>query len=134
MNQLIIKNNLFLFIFYCSLQKENIEKIFAAKIIPPEVEIKSVALACLAKLEVIQLLKALESGARGVVIWGCADEDCLYALGNKVACGRFKYSQKILKEIGIEDFRFQYIGEKREIFEEILKKFNNWLKKILPGN
>lgn len=122
-----------LLFFYCPLQEHKPKEILAQKVIPQNMEIKTIALPCLAKLEVIHLLKALEAGAEGVAIWGCADEDCLYPPGSIIAKGRVKYAQKILQDIGLEKFRFQYFGGRESNCRERIIEFGNWLKEILPA-
>lgn len=129
-----IIENISLLIFYCHWQKDKLQEILARNIIPQVVEIKTIALACLAKMEVIQLLKSLESGVDAVAIWGCADEDCLYIPGSRIARGRVKYAQKILEHIGLEKVRFQYFHDQESNFKKKEIEFCNWLKQILPEN
>lgn len=120
-----------LVIFYCILQKDKIKELLDSQVIPRTVEIITIALPCLAKLEVIHLLKAIEKGAKGVAVCGCADSDCLYPSGSKVGRGRLNYGKKIFKEIGMEDFLLQYFGDGLENSLKMEKDFNNWLSKVL---
>lgn len=117
-------------IFYCAAQKDKIQGLLDSQVILKGEEIKTVALPCLAKLEVLHLLKAIEIGAKGVAVWGCADKDCLYPAGSKVGRGRLSYGRRILQEIGIEDFVLQYFGNGLEDAAEGERRFNNWLKEI----
>lgn len=121
-----------LVIFYCAPQKDKIKDLLNSQIFPKGVETKTVALPCLAKLEVIHLLKAIETGAKGVAVWGCAEKDCLYFNGHEVARGRIRYTHRILKEIRAEDSILQYFNEGMETFAEMEEKFINWLKNIFP--
>lgn len=117
-------------IFYCILQKDKVKQILDSQVIPRGEEIKTVSLPCIAKLEVIHLLKPIEIGAKGVAVWGCADEDCLYPDGSKVGRGRLSYAQRVLKEIGMADFPLKYFADGLDNSAEMDKQFNNWLKKI----
>lgn len=117
-------------IFYCIQQKNKIDILLNLLTTPQKIIPKIVALPCLGKLELIHLLKALEKGAKGVAVCGCADKDCLYPEGSKVARGRLIYGQKILKEIGTEDFRLQYFSEDTDNFATTKERFYSWLKRI----
>ncbi|MGB9698669.1 MAG: hydrogenase iron-sulfur subunit [Thermodesulfobacteriota bacterium] len=121
-------------IFYCPPQKDKLKDLLNSQIFAQGIETKTVALPCLAKLEVTHLLKALETGAKGVAVWGCADQDCLYHNGHEVALGRTRYTQRILKEIGAGDFILQYFSADPETSAARKEKFINWLKNIFPPN
>jgi coenzyme F420-reducing hydrogenase delta subunit len=55
------------------------------------------------------LLKAFESGADGVVVFACYEENCRYLQGNVRLKGRVGYAKQIMAKIGLE-------GERLEIF------------------
>jgi len=133
-NVLNFNENLKLIIFYCGRQKDGIKALLNSQIIPQKTEIKLIALPGLAKLEIIQLLKAFERGAKGVAVWGCADEDCLYIGGNNVGQRRMKLAKKILKEIGLKDMQIEYLSPLNGSREGILAEFQNWMNRLIFEN
>ncbi|MEK6654449.1 MAG: hydrogenase iron-sulfur subunit [Thermodesulfobacteriota bacterium] len=68
-----------------------------------------VPVPCSGRIETLYLLKALESGADGVVVFACYEENCRYLHGNVRLKGRVGYAKQIMAKIGLE-------GERLEIF------------------
>ena len=67
---------------------------------PPNVT--PVRVNCSGRVDPTLVLKALASGADGVLIAGCHPGDCHYTNGNVKTIRRFKLLQKLLDEFGIE--------------------------------
>jgi coenzyme F420-reducing hydrogenase delta subunit len=72
---------------------------------PKNVEI--VRVPCAGRIETLYLLKALEKGADGVVIFGCFEENCQFLRGNLRAKGRLSYAHRMLEKIGLEKERLE---------------------------
>jgi F420-non-reducing hydrogenase iron-sulfur subunit len=72
---------------------------------PKNVEI--VRVPCAGCIETIYLLKALETGADGVMIFGCFEENCQFLRGNLRARGRLSYAHRMLEKIGLEKERLE---------------------------
>jgi F420-non-reducing hydrogenase iron-sulfur subunit len=72
---------------------------------PKNVEI--VRVPCAGRIETIYLLKALEKGADGVMIFGCFEENCQFLRGNLRAKGRLSYAHRMLEKIGLEKERLE---------------------------
>jgi coenzyme F420-reducing hydrogenase delta subunit len=68
-----------------------------------------VPVPCSGRIETLYLLKALESGADGVVVFACYEENCQYLQGNVRLKSRVGYAKQIMTKIGLE-------GERLEIF------------------
>ena len=102
--------------------------------IPGNVEI--VRVPCAGRIETIYLLKALEKGADGVLIFGCYEENCQYLRGNLRAKGRLSYAHQRLERIGLEKERLEFCplatncGVK---FAEVLRRNSEALKKMGPN-
>ena len=102
--------------------------------LPRNVEI--VRVPCAGRIETIYLLKALERGADGVLIFGCYEENCQFLRGNLRAKGRLFYAQQILERIGLEKERLEIChlatncGVK---FAETLQQKSEALKKLGPN-
>ena len=74
-------------------------------VFPRNVEI--VRVPCAGRIETIYLLKALEKGADGVMIFGCFEENCQFLRGNLRAKGRLSYAHRMLEKIGLEKERLE---------------------------
>ena len=73
--------------------------------LPKNVEI--VRVPCAGRIETIYLLKALERGADGVLIFTCYEENCQFLRGNLRAKGRLSYAHRMLENIGLEKERLE---------------------------
>lgn len=102
--------------------------------LPDNVEI--VRVPCAGRIETIYLLKALEKGADGVLIFGCYEENCQYLRGNLRARSRLSYARQALEKIGVEKERLEFCplatncGVK---FSETLQQKSETLKKLGPN-
>lgn len=70
---------------------------------PPN--INPIRVNCSGRVDPTLILKALASGADGVLIAGCHPGDCHYTNGNVKTLRRFKLLQKMLDQFGIEKDR-----------------------------
>ena len=73
--------------------------------LPRNVEI--VRVPCAGRIETIYLLKALEKGADGVMIFGCFEENCQFLRGDLRAERRLSYAHRMLEKIGLEKERLE---------------------------
>jgi len=102
--------------------------------LPKNVEI--VRVPCAGRIETIYLLKALEKGADGVLVFACYEENCQFLRGNLRARGRLSYAHRMLEGIGLEKERVEIChlatnsGAK---FAETLRRKSEQLKKMGPN-
>jgi len=97
---------------------------------PAGPNIRKVALPCSGKLETSFLLKALESGADGVALFGCPEGECRYLVGSTRAKNRVGYARRILREIGLEEDRVRrFIFENQTQIEE-MDSLNAWVGNV----
>jgi len=73
--------------------------------IPENVEI--VRVPCAGRIETIYLLKALENGVDGVIIFACYEENCQFLRGNLRAKRRLTYAHQWLEKLGLEKERIE---------------------------
>jgi coenzyme F420-reducing hydrogenase delta subunit len=92
-------------VFYCAQQAEKIDQILEGLNGGGAKKFRRAPLPCSGKLEVLQLTKALESGADGVALFGCPEGSCRYLVGSSRARGRVAHTGRILEEIGLEKDR-----------------------------
>ena len=74
---------------------------------PEKLEV--VPVPCSGRIETLALLKALESGADGVVVFACYEENCQYLQGNIRLKGRVDYAKQIMAKIGLEKERLEIV-------------------------
>ncbi|MDI6762061.1 MAG: hydrogenase iron-sulfur subunit [Thermodesulfobacteriota bacterium] len=102
--------------------------------LPRNVEI--VRVPCAGRIETLYLLKALERGADGVLIFACYEENCQFLRGNLRAKGRLSYAHRLLEKIGLEKERIEIChlatncGPK---LAEALQRKSEQLKKLGPN-
>jgi coenzyme F420-reducing hydrogenase delta subunit len=102
--------------------------------LPKNVEI--VRVPCAGRIETIYLLKALEKGADGVLVFACYEENCQFIRGNLRAKGRLAYAHRMIEKIGFEKERIEIChlatnnGAK---LAETLRRKSEQLKKLGPN-
>jgi coenzyme F420-reducing hydrogenase delta subunit len=102
--------------------------------LPKNVEV--VRVPCAGRVETIYLLKALEKGADGVLIFACYEENCQFLRGNLRARGRLSYAHRILEKIGLEKERLEicYLTTNSGVkFAETLHQKSEQLRKLGPN-
>ncbi len=100
----------------------------------PNLEIRPVP--CAGRIETIHLLKALEQGADGVLIFACHEENCQYRRGNIRAKSRLLYAGTILARIGMEKERLEICNLATNSgvkFSEVLTKKMEQLRALGPN-
>jgi coenzyme F420-reducing hydrogenase delta subunit len=112
-------------LFYCS-NSINPDEIIKASIKDKDIEIRVISLPCSGKVDLLYLLKSIETGADGAFLITCAEGDCQNLEGNLRAKKRADAVNSILKEAGLGKERIIVIPatEKADsdyIFKEIIK-------------
>ncbi|MCX8118925.1 MAG: hydrogenase iron-sulfur subunit [Desulfobacterota bacterium] len=101
---------------------------------PSNLEI--VRVPCAGRIETLYLLKALERGADGVLIFGCYEENCQFLRGNLRAKGRLSYAHHFLEKIGLEKERIELChvatNSGPKVIETLQRKWEE-LKKLGPN-
>jgi len=102
--------------------------------LPKNVEI--IRVPCVGRIDTVYLLKALEKGADGVIIFACYGENCQFFWGNLRAKNRLSYAHKMLERTGLEKERLEIChlatncGVK---FAETLQLRSETLKELGPN-
>jgi len=65
--------------------------------------LRVIRVPCAGRVDVIHIMRAFEKGASAVVVLGCEEGACHHITGNTRARERVKYSDTLLKEIGIRN-------------------------------
>ena len=69
--------------------------------------VKIIQVPCTGRVDVVHLLKAIESGADGVYVAGCLEGECHFLEGNLRARKRVEKARRILAETGMDANRVQ---------------------------
>jgi coenzyme F420-reducing hydrogenase delta subunit len=102
--------------------------------LPRNIEI--VRVPCAGRIETIYLLKALEKGADGVLVFACYEENCQFLRGNLRAKGRLSYAHRILEQIGLEKERLEicHLATNSGVkLAEALRRKSEQLRKLGPN-
>jgi F420-non-reducing hydrogenase iron-sulfur subunit len=102
--------------------------------IPRNIEI--VRVPCAGRIETIYLLKALEKGADGVLIFACHEENCQFLQGNIRITGRLSYAHRMLEKIGLEKERIEicHLATNSGVkLAETLRRKSEQLRKFGPN-
>lgn len=102
--------------------------------LPKEVEI--VRVPCAGRIETIYLLKALEKGADGILIFACYEDNCQFLRGNLRAKGRLSYAHRMMERIGLEKERLEicHLATNQGVkLAETLRQKVEQLKKLGPN-
>ena len=102
--------------------------------LPQKVEI--VRIPCAGRIETIYLMKALEKGADGVLIFACYEENCQFLRGNLRAKTRLSYARGMLEKIGMEKERLEicHLATNCGVrFAEALRRKSEELKTLGPN-
>ena len=102
--------------------------------LPKNVEI--VRVPCAGRIETIYLLKALEKGADGVLVFACYEENCQFLRGNLRVKGRLSYAQQMLEKIGLEKERIEicHLATNSGVkLAEALRRKSEQLRKLGPN-
>jgi F420-non-reducing hydrogenase iron-sulfur subunit len=87
-----------IYLFYCanSIDLPELTKSFDEA----KYELKTIAVPCSGKIDILYLTKAFETGADGVAVMTCKEGDCQYLEGNLRARKRVESIDALLEEIG----------------------------------
>lgn len=98
---------------------------------PPNVRV--IRTMCSGGMSRSYILKAFLEGADGVFVAGCHIGDCHYISGNEKAYLRLDHVRSLLKQIGVEEERFeihQISASEGKQFAEKITQFTEKIKEI----
>jgi F420-non-reducing hydrogenase iron-sulfur subunit len=104
------------------------------RMLPKNVEI--VRVPCAGRVETIYLLKALEKGVDGILLFACYEENCQFLRGSLRAKGRLSYAHRMLEEIGLEKERLEicHLATNSGVrLAEALRRKSEQLRKLGPN-
>jgi coenzyme F420-reducing hydrogenase delta subunit len=90
-----------------------------------------IRLSCLGRISPGIILKAFESGAAGVLLLGCPEDQCRYETGNLEAVKVVEETRRLLEMLGYDGKCLEYQllpAESSDVYLDILNNFLNGLK------
>jgi len=102
---------------------------------PPN--INPIRVNCSGRVDPTLVIKALASGADGVLIAGCHPGDCHYTSGNIKTLRRFKLLQKLLDQFGIERerVRLEWVSASEgERYARVVRRMTEDIRSLGPLN
>lgn len=89
---------------------------------------------CSGRVHPEMVLKALESGADGVLITGCHPADCHYISGNYKTMRRYLLLKKVLQELGLADrVRLEWISASEgDRWARVASEFVEHIRRLGP--
>lgn len=98
--------------------------------------VKIVKVPCTGRVDIIHVLKTLESGADGVYVAGCLEGECHFLAGNLRARKRVEYVKKLLDECGIGSERvamYNLSSAQGPRFAEIAREMTEKIRQLGPN-
>ncbi len=98
--------------------------------------IRVIRVPCSGRVDPFHILKALQSGADGVLVSGCHPGDCHYLTGNYVARRRFAVLNDLLEFAGIDPGRvsFSWVSAAEgERFAEVVREVTERVRALGPN-
>ncbi len=102
---------------------------------PPNIRI--IRVPCTGRINPFYIVKALQSGADGVLVSGCHPGECHYISGNLVARRKFLMLKSFLNYIGVESDRtiFTWVSASEgDRFAQVVKGVTEKIKALGPAN
>ena len=94
-------NGLYLVAFCCANSSAKAAELCKAPFQEGGVKGRLNQLACSSKLDILHVLRALETGADAVALWTCPEKACKFGRGSVRAGKRIERARRILDQIGI---------------------------------
>jgi len=117
-------------LFYCSNSLSSQEISHSAKSIK-DVELTSISLPCSGKVNLLYLIKAIETGSDGVMLMTCATGECKFLQGNMRAQKRTDAVADLLEETGLGRGHIKYVRLSAENkIENIINEINLFSKQL----
>jgi F420-non-reducing hydrogenase iron-sulfur subunit len=102
---------------------------------PPNVRI--IRVPCTGRINPFYVVKALQSGADGVLVSGCHPGECHYITGNLVARRKFGALKRFLNYIGMEGDRTMFTwvsASEGDRFAQVIKGVTAKVKALGPAD
>ncbi len=100
-------------------------------------DLRIIRVPCSGRINPLFIMKALTSGADGVLVSGCHPRDCHYAEGNFYARRRLEVLKSLLPTLGIEPQRFEYTwvsASEGQRWQHVVETFTKQIHALGPAH
>ena len=125
MNSRVLKT----YIFYCSNNLDKDQLAGYCRGLEGDT-VKTIGLPCSGKVDIPYLVKAFETGADGVVIVACKQNECRHLEGSLRAQKRAEAVESLLEEIGMGKGRMAVIELQKDGVEQALAEIKDFFDSI----
>ncbi|MEW6619102.1 MAG: hydrogenase iron-sulfur subunit [bacterium] len=125
-----------LIVFCCTNCPSSAAKVSETMGLSIPTNVKVVQIPCTGRVDILHLLKAIESGADGVYVFGCSDGNCQFTDGNIKAKRRVARAKKVLDEIGIGGQRVEMYSMSAAMgqrFVEVSREMTEKIRELGPS-
>ena len=123
------KHSLKIYVFYCSKDLEPYQLVGVCGGLDG-ITIKTIGLPCSGKIDILYLVKAFETGADGVVIVACKQNECRHPEGSLWAQKRAEAVESLLEEIGMGRGRMAVIELQKDGVEQAISEIKDFFDSI----
>ena len=118
-----------IYVFYCSnnLEQDQLAGSWSGL---DGITVKTIGLPCSGKVDIPYLMKAFETGANGVVIISCKQNECRHLEGSLRAQKRAEAVESLLEEIGMGKGRMAVIELKEHGIEQVISEIRDFFDSI----
>lgn len=117
-----------IYVFYCSNSLEQNQLAGFSGV--DGITVKIIGLPCSGKVDIPYLVKAFETGADGVIIVTCKQNECRHLEGDIRARKRAEAVESLLEEIGMGKGRMAVISLKEDKPEQIISELKDFFEKV----
>ncbi len=99
-------------------------------------DLRIIRVPCSGRINPLFIIKALLSGADGVLVSGCHPRDCHYAEGNFYARRRLEMCKQLLPAVGIDPLRFEYTwvsASEGQRWQQVVTDFTAQIHQLPPA-
>ncbi len=125
MNNRLLK----MYVFYCSNKLEH-DQLSSGLSGLKGITVKIISLPCSGKVDNLYLMKAFETGADGVVIVTCKQNECRHLEGNLRAQKRAEAVESLLEEIGMGKGRMAVVMLKEDGVEQAIGEIRDFIDRV----
>jgi coenzyme F420-reducing hydrogenase delta subunit len=123
------KQDLKMYVFYCSNSIDQDQLASGCRELDG-ITVKTISLPCSGKVDIPYLVKAFETGADGVVIVSCKQNDCRHLEGDIRARKRAEAVESLLEEVGMGKGRMAVISLKEDKLEQTINEIKDFFEKV----
>ena len=85
---------------------------------------------CSSKIQLPHLLKLLETGAAGVIVFACPEDECRFLEGSSRVQRRIEYARELVEQVGLGAERLALVRGKEMSAGEVLERVDEFVQVV----